>query len=97
MGREFKKGTIVKHFKRNLFYKKFPNQKDSEEFRNMYLYKIICTGTNTETGERMMVYQAMYDDLKVWIRPYDMFVSKVDKTKYPDVTQEYRFEPYEKE
>ena len=39
-----------------------------------------------------MIYEALYDDHKIWVRPYDMFVSKVDKEKYPDVLQEYRFE-----
>lgn len=39
-----------------------------------------------------MVYRALYGDTKTYIRPYDMFVSKVDTVKYPDVKQEYRFE-----
>ena len=40
----------------------------------------------------MVIYRALYDDNKLWIRPYDMFTSKVDKVKYPNVKQEYRFE-----
>ena len=30
--------------------------------------------------------------LKVWVRPIDEFISKVDKNKYPEVNQENRFE-----
>ena len=37
----------------------------------------------------MVVYE---HDGDIWVRPYDMFISKVDKVKYPDVEQEYRFE-----
>ena len=40
----------------------------------------------------MVVYRALYDDFKIYVRPYDLFVSKVDKNKYPDINQEYRFE-----
>jgi hypothetical protein len=40
----------------------------------------------------MVVYKALYGDGKIWVRDYEMFTSKVDKEKYPDVTQEYRFE-----
>lgn len=39
-----------------------------------------------------MVYRALYGDNELYFRPYDMFLSKVDKEKYPNVKQEYRFE-----
>ncbi len=55
-------------------------------------YKIVTIAKNTETLEDEVVYQAMYDDKKYWVRKSSMFFSKVDKEKYPDITQEYRFE-----
>jgi len=53
-------------------------------------YKIIAIGTNTETEEKMVVYQSLKDQ-RVWIKPYDMFISKVDREKYPNANQSYRF------
>ncbi len=41
----------------------------------------------------MVVYQALYDESKIYARPYDMFISKVDRVKYPDADAEYRFTP----
>lgn len=52
-------------------------------------YKIVAIGTNTETEEKMVVYQSLKDK-RVWIRPYEMFISKVDREKYPNAYQPYR-------
>lgn len=61
------------------------------------LYKVIdivydSESTNEETLKKVVIYQALYGDNLKWARPYDMFNSLVDKKKYPNVTQKYRFE-----
>lgn len=83
--RTFTPGDIVQHFKRETL--------SSEDYNaNKYLYKIIGVAEHTETKEKMMVYQALYGDFGTYVRPYEMFVSEVDKEKYPDIEQKYRFE-----
>ncbi len=55
-------------------------------------YKIITLAKHSEDDETYVVYQAMYGDNQCYIRPAEMFFSKVDKEKYPDIEQEYRFQ-----
>ena len=78
MERKIEVGKTYKHFKGNL-YKVIDIVYDSESNNDDELKKIV-------------VYQALYGEHLKWARPYDMFNSLVDKEKYPDVKQKYRFE-----
>ena len=61
------------------------------------MYLILEIAEDTETGNTIVVYKALYGDNKVYTREISMFLSKVDKEKYPNAEQEYRFELYELE
>lgn len=58
------------------------------------LYKVISFARHTETDEVLVIYKGLTNSI-IYARPYDMFNSKVDKEKYPEVEQEYRFEECE--
>ena len=80
--RDIQVGDIVQHFKRE-----WVSPETSE-----YLYKVLAVAHHTETGEKLVIYQALYAPFKICARPYDMFMSEVDREKYPDIKQKYRFE-----
>ncbi len=51
-------------------------------------YKLIGIGKNSETLEDVVIYQALYGDNQIWVRPYDIFFSKV---KLPNGSEAERF------
>lgn len=52
------------------------------------IIKVLHIAQDTETLKKVVVYE--HND-KIWVRDYDMFLSKVDRNKYPEVKDEYRF------
>ena len=85
MENRFRPGDIVQHFKRELL-------SDEEREGNKYMYEIVGVATHSETREPMMVYQPLYDGCGMFVRPLEMFLSEVDRKKYPEVKQRFRFE-----
>mgnify|MGYP002680687434 FL=1 len=80
--REIKIGNQYHHFKGNNY---------------LVLHIAYDSETNhDEKPRKLVVYEALYGEHKIWVRDYDMFASKVDKEKYPNVEQEYRFELIER-
>ena len=79
--REIKIGKIYKHFKGRL-YIVLDIVNDSESNNDIEYKKVV-------------IYQAFYDNGLKWAKDYDMFNSEVDKEKYPEVQQKYRFEEVE--
>lgn len=82
INRDIQIGDIVQHFKRE-----WVSAATSE-----YLYKVLAFAHHTETGEKLVIYQGLYAPFKTCARPYAMFMSEVDREKYPDIRQKYRFE-----
>lgn len=81
---DLKTGMLVKHFK---------HEKDKENFEQ-HVYEILGLATHTETEEELVIYRSFKNHNNVYARPLSMFLQKVDKIKYPDIKQEYRFEVY---
>ena len=72
----------MREIKINKIYRHFKGKK--------YLVEDIAI--HSETLEKYVVYRALYDECKLYVRPYDMFIEEVNKIKYPNADQHYRFE-----
>jgi len=71
-----------------------PNPRPQEIYRHFKgnIYQIITLARHSENGMKMVVYQQLYAPYEVYVRPLEMFMSKIDARKYPNETQVYRFE-----
>ncbi len=71
-----------------------PNPRPQEIYRHFKgnIYQIITLARHSENGMKMVVYQQLYAPYEVYVRPLEMFMSKIDARKYPNETQIYRFE-----
>ena len=90
--RKFMQGDIIQHFKRETM-----TEEQLEKEPDLYLYEIIGIARNTETNEKVMVYKPLYptecmNGVDFVVRPLEMFMSEVDRDKYPGISQKYRFE-----
>ncbi|MGN0037999.1 MAG: DUF1653 domain-containing protein [Coriobacteriales bacterium] len=56
------------------------------------LYLVEDVARSSEDDTEYVVYRKLYGDCSLWVRPKEMFLSEVDREKYPQATQRYRFE-----
>lgn len=75
----------IKEFKEEALHKVV------KHFKGGY-YFVLGYGLHTETNEEVVIYFDINNSEQTYVRPIEMFVSKVDKVKYPESNQEYRFE-----
>lgn len=61
------------------------------------IYVVEAIAVHSETAEPLVIYHKEREHYLTWARPLSMFLSRVDKKKYPGATQEMRFEKIEGE
>ena len=92
LGRYELNPKYLMHFKREM-------EEISDDNYFKYIYKLLYVSTHSETKDLLVNYEAIYDDeangiglYHICSRPIEMFISRVDTEKYPNVKQKYRFE-----
>ena len=81
-GARIRVGDVVRNFKRETV----------TDGSQRYLYRVLAFARHTETDEELVVYEALYPPFGVWCRPRAMFEGEVDRAKYPEIRQRWRFE-----
>lgn len=85
MDKRMKAQEDIQSLKQNMIGQKY------RHFKGNY-YVVLDIAIHSETAEAMIIYRSDEEPKNVWCRPLDMFLSKVDKKKYPEVEQKFRFE-----
>lgn len=55
------------------------------------LYKVLAVAVHTESEEKLVVYQSVDNPDRVFARPLEMFMSDIDRFRYPLIRAKYRF------
>ena len=77
------------HSAKNEFDRELPKPREIwRHFKEGKLVRIVGIAEGTEYHEKSVIYKA---GEALWSRPLDMFMSEVDREKYPDAKQKYRF------
>ena len=72
-------------------------KRKAKQKRSIILKVLIFRGLRGYLCLHRLVYRALYGSKETWVRPYAMFMEEVDRVKYPQVRQTYRFEKFEGE
>lgn len=77
--------VVAQWYKENMVGKKFRHFKGG-------IYIVTDIAIHSESASAMVIYKSYDNQRLTWARPLSMFLSEVDKEKYPNATQENRFE-----
>lgn len=56
------------------------------------LYVLEEIAYDADTQGRVVLYRALYGEHRLWARPFEDFFAELDRAKYPQAQQKYRFE-----